>query len=120
MEDKKIIELYWQRSEQAITETDIKYGKLCKQLAKNILYNISDAEEVVNETYLGVWNAIPPERPKYLKTFICRITKNIAMAKARYYNAEKIVLRKRMRKRRYRDILAIIFVPLMNKREISS
>lgn len=89
MEDKKIIELYWRRSEQAITETDIKYGKLCKQIARNILYSISDAEEVVNETYLGVWNAIPPERPKYLKTFICRITKNIALAKARYYNAEK-------------------------------
>ena len=89
MEDEKIVELYWQRSEAAITETDIKYGKLCKQLAKNILFNIDDAEEVVNETYLGVWNAIPPERPQYFKTFICRITKNLAMAKVRYYNADK-------------------------------
>lgn len=89
MEDTKIIELYWQRNEQAIIETDIKYGKLCKQIAKNILFNIYDAEEVVNEMYLGLWNTIPPDRPKHLKTFICRITKNRAMAKARYYNAEK-------------------------------
>ena len=89
MEDKKIIELYWNRSEKAITETDIKYGKLCKQLAKNILFSIDDAEEVVNEVYLGVWNAIPPEKPKYFKTFICRITKNLAMAKVRYYNADR-------------------------------
>lgn len=89
MEDKNIIELYWQRSEKAIAETDLKYGKLCKQLAKNILFNIDDAEEVVNETYLGVWNSIPPERPKHFRTFICRITKNLAMAKVRYYNADK-------------------------------
>lgn len=89
MEDTKIIELYWQRDESAITETEIKYGKLCKQLAKNILGNLEDAEEAVNETYLGLWNAIPPERPTYFKAFVCRITKNIAMTKARYINAEK-------------------------------
>lgn len=89
MEDAKIIELYWARDEQAIVETDTKYGKLCKQLAKNILRNLEDAQEIVNETYLGVWNSIPPNRPQYLKTFVCKITKNLALAKARYNNAEK-------------------------------
>lgn len=89
MEDTKIIELYWVRDERAITETDLKYGKLCKQLAKNILFNLEDTEEVMNETYLGVWNAIPPNRPRHLKTFICKITKNIAMTKVRYYHAGK-------------------------------
>lgn len=89
MEDTKIIELYWARNEKAIAETDLKYGKLCKQLARNILFDIEDAEEVLNEVYLGIWNAIPPSRPKYLKTFICKITKNVAMAKVRYYNADK-------------------------------
>lgn len=89
MEDKKIIELYWKRLERAITETDLKYGKLCFQLAKNIVFDKGDAEEIVNETYLGVWNSIPPNRPEHLKTFICKITKNLAMAKVRYYNADK-------------------------------
>ncbi|MFQ9516318.1 MAG: RNA polymerase sigma factor [Eubacterium sp.] len=89
MEDIEIIEMYWARNEQAIEETDLKYGKLCKQLARNILFNLEDVEEVMNETYLGVWNTIPPNRPKYLKTFVCKITKNIAMAKVRYYHADK-------------------------------
>lgn len=89
MEDTKIIDLYWLRDERAIIETDLKYGKLCRQLAKNILFNWEDTEEVINETYLGVWNAIPPSRPQYLKTFICKITKNIAMKQVRYYHAGK-------------------------------
>lgn len=89
MEDTKIIEMYWARDEQAIVETDSKYGKLCKQLAHNIIRNLEDAQEIVNETYLGAWNSIPPNRPQYLKTFICKITKNLALAKVRYNNAEK-------------------------------
>lgn len=89
MEDKKIVELFLKRIEQAIVETQMKYGKLCKKIATNILFNNEDAEEVVNDTYLGVWNSIPPEKPVYLMPFVCRITKNIAMNKLDYNNAKK-------------------------------
>lgn len=89
MEDAKIVELYWDRNERAIVETETKYGKLCKLIAKNIVGCMEDVEEVLSEAYLGVWNSIPPNRPKYLKTFVCKITKNRALAKARYNSAEK-------------------------------
>ena len=89
MEDTKIVELFWERNQQAIQEIEIKYGRLCIQIAKNITGNVLDAEEIANETYLGLWNAIPPEKPDFLKSFTCRIAKNLAIAKARYNNAEK-------------------------------
>jgi len=89
MEDARIIELFLRRIEQAITETQLKYGKLCKNIAMNLLFNNEDADEVVNDTYLGVWNAIPPEKPVYLMPFVCRVTKNIAMDKLDYNNAKK-------------------------------
>ncbi len=63
MEDKQIIELYWARSESTIAETHAKYGKYCHYIAFNILSNKEDAEEMVNDTYLKVWNHIPPDRP---------------------------------------------------------
>lgn len=89
MEDTKIVELFLKRIEQAIVETQLKYGKLCMKIARNILYNNEDAEEAVNDTYLGVWNSIPPQKPMYLMPFVCRITKNIAMDKLDYNNAKK-------------------------------
>ena len=76
MEDEKIIGLYWERNEDAITETSSKYGKLFFRIASNILLNHEDSEECVNDTYLGLWNAIPKERPSPFSVFASRINKN--------------------------------------------
>lgn len=89
MEDKQIVDLFWQRTNQAIIETQNKYGKLCLQLASNITGNLQDAEEIVNEAYLALWNKIPPEKPQYLKSFVCKITRNISIDRVRYYQANK-------------------------------
>ena len=83
MEDHKIIELYFARDEQAIVQTAVRYGKLCQQVAMHILGNRSDAEECVNDTYLKLWNSIPPERPRSLSAFISRIARNIAIDRYR-------------------------------------
>jgi len=83
MEDDKIIELYLARDEQAILQTSIRYGKLFGQIANKILGNRQDAEECVNDTYLKLWNSIPPERPRSLSAFAVRITRNIAIDKYR-------------------------------------
>ena len=71
MEDEKIIALFFQRSEQAIRELDIKYGKVLHKLSYNIVNDREDAEECVSDAYLGAWNAIPPEKPSPLLTYIC-------------------------------------------------
>lgn len=89
VEDKKIVDLFLRRIEQAITETDIKYGELCSRIARNLLFNREDAKEIVNDTYLGIWNSIPPHKPVYLMPFVCRITKNKAMDRLDYNNAQK-------------------------------
>ncbi len=79
MDENQIIDLYFARSEQAIAETDRKYGKFCRQVAYNILCNRQDSEECVNDTYLKTWNAIPPKRPSPLKAFLGKITRNLAL-----------------------------------------
>ena len=79
MEDELIIDLFFARSEQAISELDQKYGKLCHKLSYSILNNLQDAEECVNDAYLGTWNAIPPERPNPLLAFLCKIVRNISI-----------------------------------------
>ena len=79
MDDLSIIELYFARDEQAIKETDAKYGRLCHSIAYNILNNNEDSEECVNDTYIGVWNTIPPTRPNNFMAFICRITRNLSL-----------------------------------------
>ena len=79
MDDLGIIELYFARDEQALKETDAKYGRLCHSIAYNILNNNEDSEECVNDTYIGVWNAIPPTRPNNLMAFVCRITRNLSL-----------------------------------------
>ena len=89
MEDNVIIELYWNRSEQAIIETKNKYQRLCTKISLNILHNKEDAEECVNETYLGVWNVIPTARPVYFSAFLCKITRNISLKKLNYNHAQK-------------------------------
>ena len=79
IEDGKIIELFFRRSEQAIRELDEKYGKVCRKLSHNIVNNRQDAEECVNDAYLGAWNAIPPAKPSPLLTYICKIVRNISL-----------------------------------------
>lgn len=86
MEDEKIIGLFFERSEQALQELDVKYGKLCHKLSHNILNSRSDAEECVNDAYLGAWNAIPPAKPNPLLAFLYKIVRNISLN--RYYMKE--------------------------------
>ena len=77
-EDHEIIELYWARSESAVHETDEKYGAKLHTLSGRILPEAEDAEECVNDTYLGAWNAMPPHRPSLLSTFLGKITRNLS------------------------------------------
>ena len=79
MTDQEILDLYFSRSESAITETAAKYGSYCTYIAMNILYNREDSEECVNDTWLNTWNAIPPRRPSVLRTFLGKITRNLAL-----------------------------------------
>ena len=79
MEDIQIIELYWQRNEQAITETSSKYGMFCFSIARNSLSIHEDAEECVNDTYHQVWNVIPPQRPNKFRPWLGKIVRNIAL-----------------------------------------
>lgn len=89
MEDTKIIDLYFARDEQALTETDRKYGRYCFTLADAILKRREDSEEVVNDTYWKAWEAIPPKRPAILKLFLAKITRNLAFTRWRSETAEK-------------------------------
>lgn len=89
MEDQKIVDLYWNRDEDAILHTQRKYGGLCQTIANNILGNSQDAEECVNDAYLKVWNSIPPERPESLLSFLSRVVRNISLDKYRFNRAEK-------------------------------
>lgn len=89
MDDREIIELYFKRDEQAIKETDAKYGKLCHSIAYNILHNPEDSEECVNDTYAGVWNAIPPARPNNLMAFVCKITRNLSLKRFEFLKRDK-------------------------------
>lgn len=83
MEDQKILKLFFERSEQAIREMDAKYGKDCHRLSNNILKDQLDAEECVNDAYLGAWNAIPPAKPDPLSAYLYKIVRNISLK--RYY-----------------------------------
>ena len=79
MDDKGIIELYFDRSEKAISETAVKYGSYCFSIAFNILSDREDSEESVNDTYLAAWNNIPPRVPAVLSTFLGKITRYISL-----------------------------------------
>ena len=89
MEDTQIISLYFARNEQAIQETDTKYGGYCYSIAYNILTNQEDAEESVSDTYLSAWNAMPPRRPPALAAFLGKITRHISIDRWRKYRAFK-------------------------------
>lgn len=84
MEDDRIIELFYARKETALAELSTKYGALCSKVAGNILNNRRDVEECLNDAWLGAWNTIPPQNPNPLSTYICRIVRNLAVAK--YYS----------------------------------
>ena len=79
MEDKQIVDLYWKRSEEAIAETDKKYGRYCHYIAYQILSDNEDAEEIVNDTYLKTWNTVPPKYPDPLKTYVGMISNQLAL-----------------------------------------
>ena len=89
MDDKSIVQLYWERSEQAIAETDVKYGKYCYSIAYNALDNKEDAEESVSDTYMAAWNQLPPHRPSVLATFLGKITRYISINRWKARNTIK-------------------------------
>lgn len=89
MEDERIVCLYWERNENAIRETETKYGKYCYTIAYNILHSREDSNECVSDTWNVAWNTIPPERPTKLQYFLARITRNIAIDRYRHDNAQK-------------------------------
>lgn len=89
MDDKLIIELFFKRSEEAITATSDKYGKLCISISDRILRNHEDAEECVSDTYLTLWDTIPPQKPNPFVAYICRIVRNLSLKRYRFSTAEK-------------------------------
>lgn len=89
MNDQLIIELVFKRCEEAITATSEKYGKLCKSISDRILKNNEDAEECVSDTYLTLWETIPPEEPDPFVAYICKIVRNLSLKRYRHNTAEK-------------------------------
>ena len=89
MDDEAIIELFFERSEQAIHELDTKYGQFCRKLSYNIVGDRRDAEECVNDAYLGAWNTIPPERPNPLLSYLAKLVRNLSLKLYHKNNAAK-------------------------------
>ena len=89
MEDREIVNLYWERNSNAIKETASKYGRYCNAIAKNILGDNQDAEECVNDTYLNAWNSTPHNRPNALSAYLGKITRNLSFDRFRHRHADK-------------------------------
>ena len=89
MEDKAIVDLYWQRSDRAIPETECKYGGYCHAVAMRIVNNRQDAEECVNDTWLGAWNSMPENRPTYLAPYLAKLTRWLSLTKIKTQNRIK-------------------------------
>lgn len=89
MDDKQIVELYWQRSERAIPETEAKYGAYCRRIASNLLASPEDAEECLNDTWLRAWNSMPDQRPAALKLYLGRLTRWLCLDRLRREGREK-------------------------------
>lgn len=89
MEDERIVKLFFQRSEQAIAELSRKYGRMCRRIAGHVLNNDEDAEECVNDTWLAVWNNVPPASPDSLAAYVCKIARNQALKRYRYNTAQR-------------------------------
>ncbi len=89
MQDNEILDLYFARDEQALAQTDKKYGQYCRTIAMNILHDRMDTEECVSDTYLHAWNAIPPQRPNVFSAFLGRITRNLSFDRFKAASAQK-------------------------------
>ena len=89
LDDSIIIDLFFERSEQAIIELSHKYGSLCAKVANNILNDVRHAQECVNDAYLGVSKSIPPQKPNQLPSYVCRIVRNLAIKKYQANTAAK-------------------------------
>lgn len=89
MDDEKIVQLFWDRSEEAISQTDKKYGKMCFSVSNGVLCSEEDAKECVNDAYLSVWNNIPPQKPRSFSAFLTRIVRNISINRYNYNKADK-------------------------------
>lgn len=89
MDDKQIVELYWQRCESAIEETDKKYGRYCHYIAYHILADNEDAKEIVNDTYLKTWNTVPPNRPDPLKPYVGTISRQLSLNRYEAQHAQR-------------------------------
>ncbi len=84
MEDEQIVALYWERNEQAISETEAKYDRYLQKIANNILNNLDDSRESVNDTYLAAWESMPPHRPSVLSAYLAKLTRRISIDLFRY------------------------------------
>ncbi len=89
MSDDRIVELFWQRSENAVEETKKQYGSFLYYISFGILKNKEDAEEIVNDTYLNAWNSIPPQKPHSLKAFLSKIVRNLSLNRIRDNSSQK-------------------------------
>ena len=89
MEDNQIVDLYWQRSDLAISETNQKYGRYCRTIAYNICGIAEDAEECVNDTFQKAWESIPPSKPNNLKAFLGKMARNISLNRLKHNNTQK-------------------------------
>lgn len=89
MEDKQIVRLYWDRNQQAIEESDQKYGAYCHAVAYGILGDLSDCEECVNDTWLRAWHSMPPQWPEYLKQYFAKLTRNLSFDRWKAANTQK-------------------------------
>lgn len=89
MDDQTIVSLYWARDERAIAETTEKYGIYCRSIAQNILKNSADSEECLNDTWLSVWNSLPPQRPAILSAYLGTITRNLSLSRYRAEHTKK-------------------------------
>jgi len=87
MDDMKIVNLYWARSERAIEETEQKYGKYCRTISYNILANTADAEECVNDTWMQAWNSMPSNRPSRLAPYLGKLTRWLSLSRLRENNS---------------------------------
>lgn len=116
MNDQDIVALYFDRNEQAIAETDKKYGNLCMQVSMNVLDSKPDAEECVSDTYLKTWNSIPPTRPNSLCAFVCKIARNLSLNRLRDLRREK---RNRELTVSFEELEACIPMPDESKNELS-
>lgn len=89
MEDEKIVSLYWERNENAISETEVKYDRYLNKIAYNILYDREDSRESVNDTYLAAWESMPPHRPSVLSTYLAKLTRRISIDRFRLKTRQK-------------------------------